>query len=95
MKPETIQRNADTLFQALVALGPGWHTRREIAAYLKTKRVSGHAAVSLDLLIQDGRIEVERQDVIPPKGVEKRWIYRVKDGNAQRLTGTAAEVDKP
>jgi hypothetical protein len=71
-------QQAERLFQALKKLGPGWHSRAEIAARIGKPRITGLDASALDLLVETGQVEAERHEINAP--IQQRWEYRVKEG---------------
>jgi hypothetical protein len=77
-KQDTVlSQQADHVFATLVALGPGWHGRPEIARQMGKSRLQAVEAMALDLLIMQGRIEAERHEINAP--IRERWEYRVKE----------------
>jgi hypothetical protein len=70
-------QRAELIFNALSALGPGWHSRPEIAGQIGAKRLQLLDAAALDLLTMQGRIEAERHPINAP--IRERWEYRIKE----------------
>jgi hypothetical protein len=65
------------MFNAVAALGPGWHDRLDIAAHLAKKRLNPVEATALDLLVRADRLEKQLQPGDQPH--INRWVYRVKE----------------
>jgi hypothetical protein len=72
----SLARHADKLHSALVALGPGWHGRADIARQLGRPRLVSYDTQALEWLVATGRIEAERHEIEGP--IPQRWEYRVK-----------------
>ncbi len=75
IRPLTEQ--AETLYRALVACGPGWHSRAELAKQMGKNRLNPFDTTLLDVLRDAGRIEAEQQDT--PGPITYKWVYRVKE----------------
>lgn len=72
-----LSQQAEILFGALVALGPGWHGRREIAQQLNRRKLQTADGLALDWLVMQGRVEAERHAIDAP--IRERWEYRLKE----------------
>ena len=72
-----LSERAEKLFAALEALGPGLHSRAAIAAQIDRKRLNIYDVALLEMLHEEGRIEVIQQPVPGPIGYQ--WFYRVKE----------------
>ena len=67
--------NTDALFGALSALGTGWHSRKAIAARLGKSELNPFDKAALQLLVEQGRIEVQQTPTVKP--TTSRLEYRV------------------
>lgn len=64
------------LVSALQALGPGWHSRAEIAAQLKKRRLNPAEVVIFDVLVSKGKVEKRSE---PGKRANiSQWVYKLK-----------------
>ncbi len=76
-KPATVLRqNADRLYAALEALGPGFHRRKDIAHQLGKTHLQPVETAAMDFLIEQGRVEAAKEPIKGP--FAERWIYRIK-----------------
>ena len=80
----TLERNAEKLYATLHSLGPGWHSRQEVANFLGKSRLTGHDASALDLLAMQGRIIAERHEIPAPTTIERRWEYKIAEQNVSQ-----------
>jgi hypothetical protein len=71
----------EVVYQALRALGPGWHTRKEITVQLGTKMLSAYNVAALEVLAASGRISAESRPIDGRTVV--RWEYRINERKAE------------
>jgi hypothetical protein len=66
------------LLEALESLGPGWHSRAELAANLNKKRLNGAEVMLLDVMTEQGRLERK----LIPGGLPhlQQYVYRIPEG---------------
>jgi hypothetical protein len=73
----TIEANEERLIEALGELGPGWHTRNDLAAQMDKRRLDPVLATLLEVLVRAGRIERKERRVPGRNLVEGQ--YRLKE----------------
>jgi hypothetical protein len=73
----TLEDKERELLETVKALGPGWHDRQSIAAYLAKNRLNPVEVTALELLVRAGKLEKEMQPTVQPH--IHRWAYRVKE----------------
>jgi len=75
----------DKIENALRALGSGWHSRAEIAAYFDNKKLLNISELAaLETLVNTGRVDLRRarRDAT----AYRRFEYRLKEKSSQRGT---------
>ncbi len=77
-----LSEQAEKLFQALQALGSGWHTRAAIAGKISRKRLNIYDVALLQILSEANRIEISQQAAPGPIGYQ--WLYRVKEESSDK-----------
>lgn len=73
-----IMKNKTALVEAMRGLGPGWHSRVEIAAYMGKNKLNPGELMVLDEMAVRGEI-FERQLGPGPRESVFQWTYRIKD----------------
>lgn len=73
----TLDAKQKSLLAVLAALGEGWHTRQEMADYLKKKRLNPSEVTILETFVAQG--QVEKQTVPSELPHLTRSIYRLKE----------------
>jgi hypothetical protein len=71
------EKIAQQLIEVLRALGDGWHSRSEIAAYLQKSKLNPSETTALDLLASQGVIEGQLAQGSRPN--VNQYLYRAKD----------------
>lgn len=76
-----IGKRSETVFTALSKLGPGWHTRSEIAGQLKPgrNRLFEYELAALEMLVVLKSVEAQRIET--GKAIPLKWVYRIKPKN--------------
>jgi hypothetical protein len=70
-----LARNAEAVYAALKAAGPGWHPRSTLARALNKARLSNGEVAALELLVMTGRVEMRRAEIDSP--IPVRSEYRI------------------
>ena len=73
-KPLSVQ--AEKLFEALKALGAGWHSRAELARQVGKTRLNPFDIALLEVLRESGLIEAEQHPASGP--ITYKWMYRIR-----------------
>ena len=74
------QKNAEKVYQALLALGVDeWHGRSAIAKHLGMKQLTPSLVAGLEMLQFQGRIVAEQHN-IPDSPIPVRWEYKIAEG---------------
>jgi hypothetical protein len=66
------------LIDTLRGLGPGWHSRAELAAYLGKNRLNPAETATLDILAATGPLEREMR-AVPERPHLNEYVYRIKE----------------
>jgi len=71
-----LERNAEKIYQALRALGEGWHGRSAIARQMGRQKLTPGLVSGLEFLVTSGRVIAERHE-LPDSPIPVRWEYRI------------------
>jgi hypothetical protein len=80
-----LSKHAEKIYAALEALGPGWHSRADLAAALNKRRLSAYEQAALDTLVESGRVIAEQHTIDAP--IPQRWEYMVRGKSFGERTG--------
>jgi hypothetical protein len=71
----SLEGRTERVFQALMACGPGWHGRIDIARKMGTLRLEREDIAMLSSLAQAGRIKAKQRPF--PCATLVRWEYKI------------------
>ncbi|MEP7287062.1 MAG: hypothetical protein ABI947_15005 [Chloroflexota bacterium] len=74
----TIAQRANELYSLIADLGPGWHTRGDMARFMGKARLSPFDVAALEALAESGRVMAEQHEIDAP--IPVRWEYKIKEG---------------
>jgi hypothetical protein len=89
MPTTSLERNADKVYRALIALGDGWHSRHEIAEAMGAARFHSQHVAGLELLVTQGKVIAERHE-IPDSPIPQRWEYQLAKQEANEQIDSRA-----
>jgi hypothetical protein len=76
MRDHPLQGRTQDILAALKDMGPGWHSRADLAAHFSKNRLNPVEVAALDYLVAVGLIESE----LHPTSTQhiNQWVYRIK-----------------
>lgn len=78
MEGTPLDQTAREMLAALVELGPGWYSRRDVAAYLGKNKLNPVEIVTLDMLASIGKLERALRPT-PSRPHINQWQYRIRE----------------
>jgi hypothetical protein len=78
MEGTPLDEKARRMLSALEALGPGWHSRAELAAHLGKTKLNPVDIIALDTLAALGRID-RRMQPMPGRPQVNQTEYRIEE----------------
>jgi hypothetical protein len=71
-----LSAQAERVLTALQAVGDQWLSRSQIAKQLNKSRLNPYELAALDLLVEQGKVEVQKQE--KTGYIDFQWVYRAK-----------------